>query len=345
MAVTARSLTLLRRLRVEVGRLADDAVSAIGAAWAVEWDRLTPAWQFAATAAVGAAARSGRWPSSWQLARIPEVGAASWQTEQATGLLVASSTRLAANAASSAVDATLGAEPEILASQSRGSAASDFSRAINRARVDALHQHVRARIHDSTTTLATDTVRAAHQTLIRGVGQVDAGVMLGRIHAAFTAGRVRALNVAATETLDAYRAASGYVHEVNAEAIAGWLWVCALDRRSCPSCWAMHDTLHPLREPGPQGHPNCRCARAPLMRVTRDDGTTDLTSGLPDTETRFRSLPRADQLRIMGPARLQLLDDADITWSDLAIRRSNKGWRSSYSPRSVADLRRLAGHR
>lgn len=344
-AVTTRSLTLLRRLRTEVGRFADDAVTAIVGAWADGWDRLSPAWQAAAGAAVDAATRSGGWPSSWQLARIPEVGAASWQTEQTTGLLVAASTRLAQNAAAGAVNATIGAEPEILASQSSGSVASDFSRGIDRARVDALHQDARARVHDSSATLASDTIRSAHQTMIRAGGQVDAGVMLGRIHAAFAGGRASALNVARTETLDAYRAASGYVHDVNAEAIPGWVWTSALDLRECAACWAMHGTIHPLREPGPQGHVACRCARMPLVRTAPGLRTTDLTGVLPDALDHFRALPRADQLRVMGPARLQLLDDGDIAWADLATRRTNKGWRSSYSPRSVSDLRRLAGHR
>lgn len=345
MAVTKRSLTLLRRLRAEVGRLADDAVTAIGAAWADEWDQLAPAWRSAATAAVEAATRSGRWPSPWQLARIPEVGVASWRTEQATGPLVVSSARFASTAATAAVAAALAAEPEILAAQSPGSAASDFARGIAQARVDGLHQQARDRVRDSTATLASDTTRQAQQMLIRRAGHADAGVMLGRVHAAFASGRARALNVTATETLDAYRAAAGYVHEVNAEAIAGWLWASALDLRECAACWAMHGTLHPLREPGPSGHPQCRCARVGLIRITRDDGTTDLTSGLPDAQTRFRALSRADQLRVMGPARLQLLDDGDIEWSQLATLRTNTRWRNSHVPRSVADLRRLAGHR
>lgn len=344
MAVTRRSLTLLRRLRAEIGELADNAVTAIGGAWADTWDQLTPAWQSATAAAFDAATRSGRWPSSWQLARIPQVGAASWRTEQAVGPLVVASARFAANAASDAVAAALAAEPEILASQVRGRVAADFSRGITQGRIDALHQDARARVGDSTASLAADVTRAAQQTLVRG-GHADAGVTLGRVQTAFAGGRVRALNVARTETLDSYRAGSGYVHEVNAEAIAGWLWACALDVRACPSCWAMHNTLHPLREPGPWGHQNCRCARVGLVRVTRDDGSTDLTSGLPGAQDRFRALPRADQLRVMGLARLQLLDDGDIVWADLAIRRTNKGWRDSYSPRSVADLLRIAGHR
>lgn len=344
MAVTRRSLTLLGRLRAEIGELADNAVTAIGGAWADTWDQLTPAWQSALDAAVDAATRSGRWPSSWQLARLPEIGTASWRTERAVGPLVAASARVAANAASDAVAAALAAEPEILASQVRGRVAADFSRGITQARIDALHQDARARVSDSTVSLAADVTRAAQQTLVRG-RQADAGVMLGRIQTAFAGGRVRALNVARTESLDSYRAASGYVDDVNADVVPGWLWASALDLRECPGCWAMHGTLHPLREPGPSGHVNCRCARMSIVRITADDGTTDLTSGLPDAQARFRALPRADQLQVMGAARLQLLDDGDIVWADLAIRRTNKGWRDSYSPRSVADLRRIAGRR
>lgn len=345
MAVTKRSLSLLHKLRTEVGQLADDAAAAIGGAWADTWDQLTPAWQSATTAAADAATRAGRWPSSWQLARIPQVASASLRTEQATGPLVVASARFTANAATAAAAAALAAEPEILAAQTRGVAAATFSRGIMAARVDTLHEQTRDRVRDSTATLAFDTIRAAQQTLILGGGQPDAGVMLGRIHTAFDGGRVRALNTARTETLDWCRSASGYVHDVNAEAIAGWLWSCALGLRSCPACWAMHGTMHPLRQPGPWGHQNCRCVRAALVRVTRDDGTTDLASGLPDAQARFKALSRADQIRIMGASRLQLLDDGDITWSDLPVLRTNKGWRQSWAPRPVANLRRMAGRR
>lgn len=56
----------------------------------------------------------------------------------------------------------------------------------------------------------------------------------------------------------------------------------------------------------------------------------------------FSRLSRADQLAVMGPARLELLDSGRIDWADLAMRRSNPNWRPSYTPRPVSVLARMA---
>jgi hypothetical protein len=59
---------------------------------------------------------------------------------------------------------------------------------------------------------------------------------------------------------------------------------------------------------------------------------------IPDAETTFRALPRDQQLAIMGPTRLAMLDDGVIAWADLARRRSNPGWRDSWTATPVRDL-------
>lgn len=51
----------------------------------------------------------------------------------------------------------------------------------------------------------------------------------------------------------------------------------------------------------------------------------------------FARQPEATQLRIMGPARMQALQDG-VPFSSLAQRRSTPGWRDSFVPTPVRDL-------
>ena len=339
MALTRRSQQRLRDLRRQISELADDAVRQIEETWSSAWDQVSPSWAVAATAAVAAAASAGRWPSAWQLARVPQVASAVLRTREATALAAGASTKAVTRAAQDAVAATLAAEPEILAAQIRHTAAADFARGISQARTDQLNRDAQKRIAATTKTLGADVAGSTERALVRSPADLTAARVVDRIQVVFRQGPLRAVATAQTETFDAYRAASAYVHDVNAGSVAGWLWICACDRSSCPACWAMHGSMHPLREVGPQGHPSCRCVRAGIVR----DPSGGITR--PDPAALFGRLSRTDQLTVMGPARLQLLDDGLVTWSQLAVRRDGTGWRPSYVPRTVADLRRLAGQR
>lgn len=109
---------------------------------------------------------------------------------------------------------------------------------------------------------------------------------------------------------------------------------------NCPSCWAMHGTLHPMSEPGPLDHHQGRCSRTPKTKSWADLGfdVPEPPDELPDARAIFNGLPREEQLQIMGPARLRLLDDGAIEWADLSTRRSTEGWRDSFHATPIADL-------
>ena len=101
------------------------------------------------------------------------------------------------------------------------------------------------------------------QTLFDGIGQDVAprmtaalaqGIALGQsprvtaqqVRAAFGMGLNRALTIARTETLRAYRDSTAQNYRANAQYLEGWIWVCACDRRSeerrvgkeCRSRWS-----------------------------------------------------------------------------------------------------------
>jgi hypothetical protein len=45
----------------------------------------------------------------------------------------------------------------------------------------------------------------------------------------------------------------------------------------------------------------------------------------------------------MGPTRLRLLRSGKVSWDDLAVKVPNPGWRPSYQPRTLTDLRSSGG--
>ncbi len=65
----------------------------------------------------------------------------------------------------------------------------------------------------------------------------------------------RALTIARTETISAYRDASLQTYRAT-NGVDGWVWDATLDRSTCAVCWAMHGTVHPLDETF-DSHPNC----------------------------------------------------------------------------------------
>lgn len=187
-------------------------------------------------------------------------------------------------------------------------------------------------------------IDAIRGEIIRGGRGGDPDHAVARVLAAVgdhsAATLARLLLVARTEIMDAHRAAAQAAHDAASTILAGWRWWSQLSTDTCPSCWAMHGTLHPLSEPGPLDHPAGRCRRIPVLRPWAELGLpgTEPADAFPDAEEEFAGLPVADQLRIMGPGRLHLLDTGQITWSDLARRRSNPGWRPCYVATPLRDL-------
>lgn len=100
-----------------------------------------------------------------------------------------------------------------------------------------------------------------------------AGLALGQnpretarqVRRAFGTGLARALTISRTETLRAYRQATLLDYQANDDLLEGWIWSCALDRRSCPVCWAMHGRVFKLRQQPPM-HPQCRCNLSPQLK-------------------------------------------------------------------------------
>ena len=172
--------------------------------------------------------------------------------------------------------------------------------------------------------------------------RLTASRMLQQVRGGFNGGLTRALVVARTETIDAHRDAARTSQNQHTDVLSGWQWVAKLSDRTCPACWGLHGTKHPLDEPGPQGHQQCRCARVPVTKTWRELGIDipEPPSLIRDGEQEFGRLPRRQQLDIMGPTRLRALESGRATWDELAQLRKNPGWRDGYYVRPVSDFRR-----
>ncbi|GAA4439436.1 phage minor head protein [Phytohabitans houttuyneae] len=355
-AITAETLRRLRDLASTVGGEVDDTVRSLTAAWVRAWDELDPAWRRALNDILSSAAATGAWPAPWQLYRVASVSAAAQQTEMALTALAAEAGITTSAGASTAVAATAAAEPLIIASQLPAEMAADaaavYAAAVLPTALDVIVQRTTERITAQTRPLGRTADEAVRRALIRGIAvgdnpNVAARDMLARVQDAFEGGLGRAIVVARTEMVDAYRQASRYAHEANSDVLAGWTWLCRLDTTSCVACWAMHGTVFPLSEPGPLDHPQGRCARAPKVKPWRELGfaVDEPADVLPDGRATFDALDEADQLAVLGRARLDLLRSGRIRWDQLAIRKDNPGWRPSYVPTPLHALQRAAGRR
>lgn len=125
--------------------------------------------------------------------------------------------------------------------------------------------HLLATMDDATAQKVTKTLYAA---LASGVHPDTAANMLTQ---ATGMARNRALVVARTEIISAYRSASLTTYRANADVCDGWTWMAAQDGRVCPFCASMDGTFHTLDEDlNALTHPNCRCCPAPHVKAADD---------------------------------------------------------------------------
>lgn len=349
MAITRETLQQAAELRVALAYITDARTRQLVQAWARAWDTLAPAL-LAGIDDVLADTEAGRWPGRGAILR-------NTRLMQAVELSLMNLRRLADDAGvtitgdvTDAAKLAADAQPLLIASQlpRQGDTVLQLAARFGHLDQGALEAIV-ARTAQQVTALTYPMSQNAYETvlreLIRGVTVGDnprtvARQMLARTEGTFNGGLDRALVISRTETIEAHRVAAAATQRTNEDVLTGWVWTAKLDKRTCPACFSQHGTLHPLDEPGPWDHQQGRCARTPQTKTWRELGfdIPEPPSLIPDAETVFRAMPRADQLAVMGPGRLAALDDGRAQWADLAKLRTTPGWRDSYAPRPVRDF-------
>lgn len=187
--------------------------------------------------------------------------------------------------------------------------------------------------------LSDETYTTILRELTKGTAAGDnprttARQMVTRAEDMHNFGRSRALNIARTETLDAYRAGGQATEQQYGDVLAGWVWATHLSARTCRSCLAMNGQVFDLDVPGPDDHPQGRCSRIPVVR--EEDGSTDL-SWMPDAEKYFEDLPEADQRAILGDKGWEAWARGVFPMAKWTKARSNPGWRNSQVPAAPGD--------
>jgi SPP1 gp7 family putative phage head morphogenesis protein len=344
-AVTRETLKLIGKIRIQVADSVNAATDDLVRAWANAWTLVVDDWT-AVVAEVETLRVDGRWPSQSQILRLERAQRALEATYAGlTRLSDQAGVRIIASV-SDVLEAAQGHVP-VIASQlpTTGVVLRGSLVRADTNQIEAIVLRTQQQVTKDLFPLGADSYDIIRRNLIQGVAQgqnprVTARKMVDGLEAGFNKSLTRAMNIAWTETLDAHRAGALAVRKANADVIAGWDWLSALDSRTCPSCFARHGTHHPADEPGPIDHPQGRCTALPRTKTWAELGfdIEEPPSLMPDAQTVFNGLSPAEQLNVMGPKRLQLLKDGDVDWSDLSTLRTSPGWRDSYGVTPIKNL-------
>jgi SPP1 gp7 family putative phage head morphogenesis protein len=334
-AVTKTTLRLARRVRADLLKITDTHDRELTAAWVNAWDTVAGDYDAAINELVGNAAgailsRATILRSRRLLIALDTIARALTQLTEDAGIRVAGDLLQVVTQAAEAQQA-------VAASQLPKAERVNLSGLVDRRQLDAIVQRSTEQITSQMWPISPSADAAIRTGLVRGLAtganpKTTARDIVKRTEGDFNGGLARAMTIARTETLDAHRAAAAVAQNENADVLRGWMWLAATSDRTCPACLAMNGTEHPLDEPGPLGHQNCRCSRVPLTKSWADLGI-DLDEPAPaatGSQAWFDSRDEATQRSILGPARYAAYLRGDYPMSAWAARRSNDGWRDSY---------------
>ena len=346
-------MVLLAQLRRAVGVQTDDAVRSLTRAWVTAWDQLSDTWTGAIGDVVARIEATGELPTAAGWDRLERLTAARAASERALQALTVAAGQYIGAGTLAIVTATAEAEPQIMSSQLptrlAASALRRYAARILPSALESIVVRCRQQVTQRLWPLSAEATGNMKRALTVGLAVGDnprrvAQDMLARTEGSFNGGLARAVNIARTEMLDAYRDTSQHSHEVNADVLDGWIWSATLDRRTCRSCWGMHGTVHPLEQPGPWDHQQGRCARLPKVKSWRELGidVDEPDDVNPDAAATFAALDEQDQRHILGPGAYALWAAGAVDLTDMASRRETPEWRPSYVPTTVRRLQVVA---
>ena len=175
--------------------------------------------------------------------------------------------------------------------------------------------------------LAGDAARDLRQGLIVGLGSGHGAEKIARnLRTALDIPRWKALQVARTEMMRAYRQSTLQTYAANGDVLDGWVWTSTLSTRTCLACWALNGTFFPLSKQFFPAHVSCRCTSIPSIRGVN----TNMQSG----SVAFANLPAAQQQTILGPSRYDMFQKG-TPLEDFVILTRDKDWGGAYQVRPL----------
>lgn len=146
----------------------------------------------------------------------------------------------------------------------------------------------------------------------------------------------RALRVARTEVMRAYReGARLYARENAAGIVDGYWWRSGRDARTCPVCWAMDGTWQPIEEPFAT-HVNCRCCVIPAVK--KAPGAPAPWTPVETGEEAFAALDPTRQREALGPGKYELYRNGEIRLADLVKEGRDERWGAYRVERPLKEL-------
>lgn len=142
----------------------------------------------------------------------------------------------------------------------------------------------------------------------------------------------RAVLIARTEQIRAYRTANRDVYKRNSDVLRGWRWTAAKTPATCAMCLALDGEVFPVEETL-SSHPACRCSMVPLPNT--DFGGPQPSSG----EDYFAKLSEEDQNRILGKGKAKMYREGKITLKDNVDFVDSPEWGRQPRPRTLSWLR------
>lgn len=343
------------RIRRALDRQLDTTTRRVIETWSHTWDRISSELQ-AASDAIAEARAAGTLTAS-QAARLDSVRGAKDATRAAiidalsdiSDTLVAgigASVNLGQSSTLTQIGSQLPARPGILA-------------ALGRASREQVRQIVHATVRRTDTyleELGASVLDSIHSELIRGVSVGSnprdvARRIMGRVQGRFAGGLGRAMTTARTVMLDANRDAARATELANRAVLQEWEWSADLSPDTCRACFAMHGRRFPLEQPGPEGHPNCRCARKVVTKSWEELGFHGIEEPpplTPDADKFFDGLSEAEQRRILGNAGFEQWKAGNFNRNEWAAYAPNSAWRGSWTAAPVPrepDMDVLENHR
>lgn len=194
---------------------------------------------------------------------------------------------------------------------------------------------LRGPLADLLSTFGDEAWQDARTALVNGVTLGDNPRTIAQdVRKALQVPLWRALTITRTEILRAHREATREALIANQALIDGWVWLSAMDDRTCPYCWAMTGTHHAAGD-DMASHPNCRCTKVPQTKSWEDllgpGGASDLPDEragvtIPDGAEVFADLPAREQERILGPAAYKQYKAGELSLNDLVGTRYSRRW-------------------
>lgn len=177
--------------------------------------------------------------------------------------------------------------------------------------------------------LAPAASASVRQSLITGVAMGKPPRRLAyEVRGALGGNLQRALTISRTTTVQAYRESTRQIYEANADVLDGWMWMSALNSRTCVVCYAMHGTVH---KPGEkmESHWNCRCVMVPLTKGSRFKPRNGADV--------FDELSEDEQRDILGTSAFEAYSSGEVSLKDFVVVRRDAVWGRMRARRSLKD--------